>query len=189
MDDFLCPRTSCAGVLWMRRRVPEDQWGLNQFWSIQTFLKLLLLWPCGHKGAKYWPSFWELRLACAGCLRDSGGECFAPCEARSPQNSHRVPWTPTVASWALRASFDYGSSFGRLRVRRLGCSRWFPWPGLVPKPSWEVQLMALEPGFQTRPLEQTEKSKKDAKMTPQTTDNREAPPRASELRGSVLRTM
>ena len=48
--------------------------------------------------------------------------------------------------------------------------------------------MALEPGSQTRALEQTGKSKKDAKMTPQTTNNREAPPMASGLRGRVLRT-
>ena len=56
------------------------------------------------------------------------------------------------------------------------------------KPSWEVQLMVLEPGSQTRPLEQDRRSKKDAKMTPQTTDNREAAPRTSGLRGRVLRT-
>ena len=49
--------------------------------------------------------------------------------------------------------------------------------------------MALEPGFQTRPLEQTGKSKKDAKMTPQTINNRKAPPMASELQGRVLYTM
>ena len=54
---------------------------------------------------------------------------------------------------------------------------------------WEVQLMGLEPGSQTQPLEQDRKAKKDAKMTPQTIDLREAAPRTSGLRGRVLRTM
>ena len=49
--------------------------------------------------------------------------------------------------------------------------------------------MGLEPGSQTQPLEQDRKSKKDPKMTTQTTNNREAPPTASGLRGRVLRTM
>ena len=49
--------------------------------------------------------------------------------------------------------------------------------------------MALDPGLQTQALEQGRRSKKDAKMTPQTTDNREAPPMASGLQGRVLRTM
>ena len=48
--------------------------------------------------------------------------------------------------------------------------------------------MGLEPGSQTQPLEQDRKAKKDAKMTTQTTDNREAAPMASGLRGRVLRT-
>ncbi len=45
--------------------------------------------------------------------------------------------------------------------------------------------MGLEPGSQTQPLEQDRKAKKDAKMTTQTTDNREAAPMASGLRGRV----
>ena len=49
--------------------------------------------------------------------------------------------------------------------------------------------MGLEPGSQTQPLEQDRKAKKDAKMTTQTIDNREAAPMASGLRGRVLRTM
>ncbi len=49
--------------------------------------------------------------------------------------------------------------------------------------------MVLELGSQTQALEQDRKAKKDAKMTPQTIDNREAPPMASGLRGRVLRTM
>ena len=49
--------------------------------------------------------------------------------------------------------------------------------------------MVLEPGSQTQPLEQDRKSKKDAKMTLQTIDLREAAPRTSGLRGRVLRTM
>ena len=48
--------------------------------------------------------------------------------------------------------------------------------------------MVLEPGSQTQPLEQDRKAKKDAKMTTQTTYNREAAPMASGLRGRVLRT-
>ena len=49
--------------------------------------------------------------------------------------------------------------------------------------------MEAEPGSQTQALEQDRKSKKDAKMRPQTTNNREAAPTASGLRGRVLRTM
>ena len=49
--------------------------------------------------------------------------------------------------------------------------------------------MVLEPGSQTQPLEQDRRSKKDAKMTPQTTNNREAAPTASGLWGRVLRTI
>ena len=49
--------------------------------------------------------------------------------------------------------------------------------------------MVLEPGSQTQPLEQDRRSKKDAKMTPQTINNREAAPTASGLRGRVLRTI
>ena len=45
--------------------------------------------------------------------------------------------------------------------------------------------MDLEPGSQTQPLEQDRKSKKDPKMTTQTTDNREAAPRASGLQGKA----
>ena len=49
--------------------------------------------------------------------------------------------------------------------------------------------MEAEPGSQTQALEQDRKAEKDAKMTTQTTDNREAAPMASGLRGRVLRTM
>ena len=49
--------------------------------------------------------------------------------------------------------------------------------------------MEAEPGSQTQALEQDRKAKKDAKMTTQTIDNREAAPMASGLRGRVLRTM
>ena len=49
--------------------------------------------------------------------------------------------------------------------------------------------MALDPGSQTQALKQDRRSKKDAKMTPQTINNREAAPMASGLRGRVLRTM
>ena len=49
--------------------------------------------------------------------------------------------------------------------------------------------MALEPDSHTQALEQDRRSKKDAKMTTQTTDNREAAPMASGLRGRVLRTI
>ena len=49
--------------------------------------------------------------------------------------------------------------------------------------------MEAEPGSQTQPLEQDRNSKKDAKMTTQTIDNREVAPMASGLRGKVLRTM
>ena len=49
--------------------------------------------------------------------------------------------------------------------------------------------MGLEPGSQTQPLEQDRRSKKDAKMTTQTINNREASPTASGLRGRVLRTI
>ena len=73
--------------------------------------------------------------------------------------------------------------------KSLGCSRKFPWPGLVPRPSREVQLMVLEPGSQTQALEQDRKSDKDSKMTLQTTDLRAAAPMASGFQGRVLRTM
>ena len=49
--------------------------------------------------------------------------------------------------------------------------------------------MGLEPGSQTQPLEQDRKAKKDAKMTTQTIDLREAALMASGLQGRVLRTM
>ena len=49
--------------------------------------------------------------------------------------------------------------------------------------------MEAEPGSQTKSLEQDRKSKKDAKMTIQATDNREAAPMASRLRETVLRTI
>ena len=49
--------------------------------------------------------------------------------------------------------------------------------------------MVLEPVSQTQPLEQDRRSKKDAKMTPQTIDNREAVPMASGFRGRVLCTI
>ena len=60
---------------------------------------------------------------------------------------------------------------------------------MVPKASQEVHLMEADPYSQAQALEQDRKAEKDAKMRPQTIDNREAPPTASELRGRVLRTM
>ena len=117
------------------------------------------------------------------------GRVLRTMRSQKPKKQPQSPLDSCCVRSGFRACFGDGLSFGRLRVESFGCSRGFPLPGLVPKPSWEVQLMALEPGSQTPPLEQTGKSKKDAKMTTQTIDNREAPPRASGLRGRVLRTM
>ena len=122
-------------------------------------------------------------------LRDSGGECFAPCEARNPKSSQKILRSPAADCRALRARFGDGSSFSTLWVKSFGCSRKFPWPGVVPRPSREVQLMVLEPGSQTQALEQDRSSEKDSKMTLQTRDLREAAPMASGLRGRVLRTI
>ena len=82
--DFLRLQTSSPGVPRARRKNPGHQEDANEFWRTQTFLKLLWFWRCGLKTAENDASFRELRFRGGGSSEDSGGECFAPCEARSP---------------------------------------------------------------------------------------------------------